>query len=249
MNLLPFLFLVTLSPCHPVALSPSHYEWRPWPGHAEAALMLDGRQVGSWNAVGGHYRPLNADGTWGEKTTASPISPPVSDFGVDADKVSASTRYTLSGKEVSRQEAERAIEDSRLPDHAGMLRVTVIGPREQTRSVLDDLAKSSLGDRIIAKAYVGSHWHVAQSGFATDGSPTIYVQAADGTVLHRLDDYAGGIEGLTSTLAKLRKPSPDYDKTKDPDTRRALAGRSVPVGLLCLGGAAAAALYLTRKRE
>ena len=232
-----------------VALSPAQYEWRPWPGHAEAALLLDGQQVGSWDAVRGYYRPLNADGTWGDKTTASPVSPPVSDFGVDTGKVSASTRYTLSGKEVSRQEAEDAIRDSRLPNHADMLRVTVIGPREMTQPVLDDLARSGLGDRIIAKAYAGTHWHVAQAGFATDGSPTIYVQAADGTVLHRQVDYAGGIEGLTSTLAKLRKPSPDYDKTKDPDTRRALAGRGVPVGLLCLGGAAAVALFLTRKRE
>ncbi len=234
------LALVTLSPCQ--------YEWRPWPGHTESALLLDGRQVGSWDAVGGIYRPLNADGTWGDRT-AAPISPPVSDFGVDTGKVSASTRYTLSGKEVSRQEAERAIEDSRLPNHADKLWVTVIGPREKTQPVLDDLAKTALGDRIIAKAYVGTHWHVAQAGFATDGAPTIYVQSADGTVLHRQDDYAGGIEGLTSTLTKLRKPSPDYDKTKDPDTRRSLAGGRVPVGLLCLSGAAVVALYLTRKRE
>ena len=78
-----------------------------------------------------------------------------------------------------------------------------------------------------------------------DGSPTIYVQNADGTVLHRQDDYAGGLESLSATLTKLRKASPDYDKAKDPDTRRA---RGLPLGLLCLSGAAALALYLTRKK-
>ena len=238
MNTLVFLALLVGQPS---------YEWRPWPGHAESALLLDGRQVGSWNAVGGYYRPLNVDGTWGDRTTA-PIVPPVSDFGVDGGKVAATARYTLSGKEVSKQEAERAIEDSRIPDHNRYLRVTVIGPAEQTRPVLDDLAKSGLGD-VIAKAYAADHWHVSQVGFATNGAPTIYVQSADGTVLHRQDDYAGGIESLSATLTKLRKVSPDYDKTKDPDTRRVLAGGRVPVGLLCLGGAAAVALYLTRKRE
>ena len=226
---------------------PGPYEWRPWPGHAESALLLDGRQVGSWDAVGGYYRALNVDGTWGERTTA-PIPPPVSDFGVETGRLAAGARYTLSGKEITRQEAERQIGDARIPDHNGMLRVTVIGPKEQTRPVLDDLAKSGLGD-ILAKAYAPDHWHVAQVGFATGGAPTIYVQSADGTVLHRQDDYAGGIESLSTTLTKLRKVSPDYDKAKDPDTRRAMAGGRVPVGLLCLGGAAAVALYLTRKRE
>ena len=236
------LFLATLLPGQPAA-----YEWRPWPGHAESALLLDGRQVGSWDAIGGYYRALKPDGTWGEKTTA-PIGPPVSDFGVDAGKVAATARYTLSGKEVSKQEAERAIEDSRIPDRSGELRVTVIGPKEQTQLVLDDLAKSGLSG-FLAKAYTADHWHVSQVGFATGGAPTIYVQSVDGTVLHRQDDYAGGIESLSATLTKLRKVSPDYDKTKDPDTRRVLAGGRVPVGLLCLGGAVAMALYLTRKRE
>ena len=226
-----------------------NYEWRPWPGHAESALLLDGKQVGSWNAVGGYFRALNADGSWGAKTATSPISPPVSDFGVDAGKLSASTRYTLSGKEVTQKEAEDAIRDARIPNHADKLRVTVIGPKDRTQPVLDDLAKSGLGDRVIAKAYADDHWHIAQAGFATAGAPTIYVQNADGTVLHRQDDYAGGLESLSATLAKLRKPSPDYDKAKDPDTRRAVLGGRVPVGLLCLGGAACVALYLTRKRE
>ena len=231
-----------------VALSPPSYEWRPWPGHAESALLLDGRQVGSWDAVGGVYRPLEPDGTWGARTTP-PVSPPVSDFGVDTGKVSAQTRYTLSGKEITAKEAEDAIRDSRIPDLAGKLRVTVIGPTDQTRPVVGDLAGSAWKDRLVVRAYEPTHWHISQAGFATDGTPTIYVQSADGTVLHRQDDYAGGLASLTAALAKLRKPSPDYDKAKDPDTRRVLARGRVPVGLLCLGGAAGVALYLSRKRE
>jgi hypothetical protein len=74
----------------------------------------------------------------------------------------------------------------------------------------------------------------------TSGSPTIYLQAPDGKVLHRQDDYRPG------DLGAIRKAIARYDAKKDPDARRpAVAG--LPL-LLVMGGAIALAAVLVLQR-
>ena len=186
-------------------------------------------------------------------------------FGVFTDQIKPG-RITLNGREVSRQDAYEAIEGKGLPDFTGKQRITVIGTQADRQRVLADLAKAPEASKTVVKDYAPDHWAVAQSGFKTSGSPTIYLQAADGKVLHRQDDYADGVKGIVKAL---RRADPAYDPAKDPDLRRdptpapptpgpapapttdpiVDALSSVPASGWALGGLTAAGLfYLRRKR-
>jgi len=132
----------------------------------------------------------------------------------------------LNGREISRSEAMRVFCDAGLIDDSDRLRLTVIGTDADRRRVLDDL-KGPLADiagQCVVQDYPPDHWAVARAGFYTAGSPTIYVQAPDGTVLHRQDDYADGADGLRAVFERLRKPDPDYRPDKDRDLRRPANG-------------------------
>jgi hypothetical protein len=113
-----------------------------------------------------------------------------------------------------------------LADDSGKLRLTVIGPEGDRRQVLDDLKGplSDLAGQCLVQDYPPEHWAVAQAGFYTAGKPTIYVQAPDGTVLHRQDDYADGPEGLRQAFQRVRKPDPNYRPDRDRDLRRPIDG-------------------------
>ena len=136
-------------------------------------------------------------------------------FGVFTDQIKPG-RVTLNGREITRSDAFEAIEGKNLPDFTGKQRVTVIGSQADRQRVLADLARTPEAAKVVLKDYAPDHWAVAQSGFKTTGSPTIYVQAADGKVLHRQDDYKGGVAGVVKAL---RRADPAYDPSKDPDLR------------------------------
>jgi hypothetical protein len=139
---------------------------------------------------------------------------------------SGQERYSISGIDVPKQVAATAIQSGQLADDSGKIRFTVIGSVEQRRQVLKDLdahpALSAFKELFVVNAYSPEQWAVSRAGFVTNGTPTIYVQAPDGTVLHRQDDYVGGADSLAAALGRSaeRKPNPDYQPAKDPDRRK-----------------------------
>jgi len=152
----------------------------------------------------------------------------VQNFGIDRARLNGSgaERITLDGRQISRSEAARVLETAGLADDSGKLRLTVIGPESDRRRVLDDL-KGPLADiaaECLVQDYPPDHWAVAKVGFHTAGKPTIYVQAPDGKVLHRQDDYTDGAEGLRVAFERLRRPDPNYRPDKDRDLRRPAGG-------------------------
>jgi len=145
----------------------------------------------------------------------------VKNFGIIREKLAEhGEHYLLNGKSVSSDDARQALASGGLPDDAGKPRLTIIGPEADRRRVLDDLAKApalaEFRDHFLVQAYPPEHWAVANSGFVTDGRPTIYMQAPDGKVLHRQNDYAGP-EDLAQAI---RRADPNYDSRKDPDLRQ-----------------------------
>lgn len=85
-------------------------------------------------------------------------------------------------------------------------------------------------ERIKVQDYPPDHWAVRDAGFVTSGNPTIYCQAADGTVLHRQDEYRG-----PDALAEvLRKADPTYRPEKDPDLNKSLSNLP-PWPCVCCG--------------
>jgi len=146
----------------------------------------------------------------------------VQNFGLVRSGLGGSgERFSLDGQPISKTEAVRLLQTG-LADDSDKLRLTIIGSEADRKRVLDDL-KGPLADiaaQCLVQDYPPDHWAVAKAGFYTSGQPTIYVQAPDGTVLHRQDDYADGAEGLRQAFERIRRPDPHYDPRRDPDRRR-----------------------------
>lgn len=229
--------------------------WKQLDDSPEYALLRGGKQIGSCNVATGVYRPYT-DGVWGEKTTP-PIPFPrevvTSDvFGVDSDKLGGRDRCTINGKPCSKREALQAIEAG-IPDESGKIRLTVIGPDAARKQVVADIANhpSLAGEKgkCLVQSYEPTHWAVARAGFKTDGSPTIYLQKADGTVLHRQDKY----EGPEKLAEAIRKADPLYKPEKDPNLLDRLGlgmswPKSLPSPLVC-GLIAVGLWFILKKRS
>jgi hypothetical protein len=143
-------------------------------------------------------------------------------FGIDPDWTPNGEKFTINGVPITKEQAKRLLTVPTLEDDSGKLRLTVIGSKDERRRVLEDLGREPLnrfGPSFVVQAYDPADWAVANYGFVTTGKPTIYVQEPSGKVLHRQDDYADGAVGLCKALEAIRKPDPNYDRTKDPDLR------------------------------
>ena len=234
----------------------AQYEWRPLSADVnQVALYHEGRQIGAYHLVEDYYRPLDpVTSEWG-KRCAPPIAAPRRNFGLTQEKIRDGDHYSLNGREVSKERIQQVLADAdrQVPDDSGKLRLTVIGDPDWRSIVAEDLPKhpalASWKDKIVAAWYPPGHWAIARQGFRTSGRPTIYIQAPDGAVLHRQDDYQGGAEALAEVLRKL---DPHYQPEKDRDRRKVDLTRwllpkvpwSVPAVLL----AAAALLFLLRRK-
>jgi hypothetical protein len=171
-------------------------------------------------------------------------------YGIDPTRRSETPRYVRNGKPCTRDEALDAV--TKVPDDAGLLRLTVIGPEAERKRVLDDLSKAPLSDLrkgVLVQDYAPDHWAV-QVGFKTDGKPTIYLQAPDGTVLHRQDSY----DGPGPLAEAIRKADPNYKPASDPDLNSAGGSvlaylKKVPVLAWVLAAAGAYILLSNRKKE
>ncbi len=173
-------------------------------------------------------------------------------YGLVEDRIGRhGETYTINGQPVAGQEALRLIEKPEIPDDSKAMRVTVIGPKDECQRVLQDLATSpalaNYRDRLVVRDHRPDDWSVARTGFVTSGHPTIYLQAPDGTVLHRQDAYAG-----PDKLAEaIRKADPTYNPAQDPDVTKPLinAANLAPVAVLGLAVLVALGLIFAGGRQ
>lgn len=238
---------------------PAHaqYEWRPFADDInQAALYHNGRQVGAFHLLEDYYRPLDpATGRWGGRCQP-PFEPPRRNFGLVRDKIRDGDHYSLNGREVSKEQIQQVLgdPDHKVSDDSGKPRLTVIGAPSWRSIVQDDLSQhpalAAWKDKIVAAWYPPDHWAIARQGFQTGGNPTIYLQAPDGTVLHRQDDYRGGPAELAEVLRKL---DPNYRPEKDRDRRKLDLSRwlssQVPWSVPALLLSAAALLFIFRRKS
>lgn len=135
-------------------------------------------------------------------------------YGVNLDKIPLEGRYSVNGVPVSKDMVLAAVEGN-VPDLTNKVRITVIGDKEKRQSALAKIGKPTWA---VVADYSPAYWAVQPQkyGFVTGGSPTIYFQRPDGSVLCRLDDETGLVDAL-------RKADPSYDPSKDPD------GKAKPV--------------------
>jgi hypothetical protein len=185
-------------------------------------LFVNGRQLGGYDADRDEWRTFDLDaGTWGPPQALFPhrtgrlIGVDGPNFGVMRERLGGEERYLLSGRPVHAAAAREAV--GGLEDDSALLHLTVIGPPAERQAVLDDLehhaALAPLRRQLLVQGYDPDHWAVAGAGFVRTGHPTIYLQAPDGQVLHRQDEYRG-----PDKLAEaIRRANPNYHPEQDPD--------------------------------
>lgn len=159
-------------------------------------------------------------------------------FGMEPATSPTVEMFAINGYTVPRFAGIQSV--SQLPDDRKALRLTLIGPKEFTGPIVEDLAKPSLRDvrdRVLVQAYTPDAWAVKESGFA--GGTQIYLQAPDGKVLHRSETY-GGPESLVTAI---RKADPTYRADRDPNLSGSDGGDSIGlIVLLAIVGFVAAKL-------
>lgn len=230
------------------------YRWVAVPQEPDQhALYLGTKQMGAWSAQGKFYRPIDGD-EWGEvcEPPHAPPPPPTREdrlrkvgveqnFGIDESKLTGGG-YRISGRPASRTQVFQALEKG-LPNDTGKFRLTIIGTDEERFPVEKDWAVRAddfkdVWARSLVWSVPADHWSVQE--FSTRGKPTIYLQAPDGKVLHRQDDYQG-----PKDFEAIRKAISDYDAAKDPDRRKTTApSTQVPPTAWGLGGLILLALAL-----
>lgn len=120
-------------------------------------------------------------------------------------------------------------------------RLTVIGTPEQSAAVL--AALGTLASQVRAATYPPDSWQVKGMGFAP-GSPAVYLQAADGTVLFRQD----GTDVSTGMMEAIRKANPLYKPDLDP-TPASPAGDGTDGLALAAAGVVAAGVAVAARRK
>ncbi len=226
------------------------YEWRDGATADEVALYSGGVHVGGYHYEQKVFRSI-VRGQW-TVPTVPPVTVPArktamieQNFGIDTDKFkhSLAPSYKHNGKQVSRETAADILAKG-LPDDGNKLWLTIIGSDEDRKRTEADLP-ADLKDRVRLSSYKPDSWQV-QPGFVTTGSPTLYLQAPTGQVLHRQDDYKAG------DFQAIRKAVSSYDSKKDVDVRAPVlpaVNLLTPQNLLLGGLLAAVAFLLFQNRK
>ena len=180
-------------------------------------------------------------------------APLVGNFGIVEEGRGSETKITTqNGREITVEEARVRVADS-VPDDSKKFRLVAIGTAEQRKPVADAYAslETPLKDRI-APWFVGADDYslkdttTGKTIFVTTGTPTVYLQAPDGKVLLRSDEWKG-----ETTIGAIRKATKDYDAKKDPDGKTPIPGlpSNIPWGWIVIGVLVALFLYQHNKEK
>ena len=188
-----------------------------WIFHVKA-----GQVIGCYDSADDTYAVFDQRaGSYG-KWSDPPWGKQEQNFGINqqalADRCRNGPCYYINGRQVTRSDVFEAITaGTQLEDDSGKNHLTIIGSKEETKPVLEDLesnvALTGYKGKLLVQVYKPDCWAAARAGFKTDGKPSIYLQAPGGKVLHRQDGYKGPL----LLAAAIRKADPNYDPAKDPD--------------------------------
>ena len=180
----------------------------------------------------------------GEETILETAPPAEITFGVETSRI-VPGKLTQNGEEISREKARKLIQatgDAWRPSDKESPYLVVIGQPQDRAAILADL-KDKLKAPLTkwrVQEYSPDEWPVAGMGFKTDGKPTVYLQKANGQVMHRQDSYAGP-DGMATAI---RKADPTYDPKKDPDLLAPSISMPKELPIIPLAGLAGVALLI-----
>jgi hypothetical protein len=223
----------------PVTYTSSMYStgWYPCPKATRGEILyyINGKCHGCFDPTDGTYRlwdQTGGVGKWGKfgdriadlpasyqgKTTAS------LNYGVLPEMKKDYPAYTYNGMGVSKSQVVAAITAGLADDSKSPSLVIIDEHKEDRDRVRKDLdSNPSLAPwrgKLRIQDYPPDHWAVKGVGHATNGNPTICLQAAAdsegrGVVMHQQFDYDGA-EGLANAL---RRADPNYNPAATPDLR------------------------------
>lgn len=130
--------------------------------------------------------------------------------GVDHERLSQSNSYLCNGNRCTKNNVIEYL-TANIADQSNKKRITLIGSESDCKKVLDSLPVDTL-DWAVIKSYAPDDWYVKSKGFKVTGTPVIYIQEPDGTIIHRQDDAKGADKAVV-------RGAPGYDPSKDPDLR------------------------------
>jgi hypothetical protein len=145
---------------------------------------------------------------------------------VNNSKIAKTPVYTFNGRPISPTAAFNAVD--KIPDNKDKFSMTIIGEKGMRDVVNADWENYSreigLHDKVNIWSVPADHWSLKDPErnlpvFVNTGNPTIYLQAPNGKVIHRQDNYSGPID-----LGAIRKAIDSYDPRHDPDRRRVIPG-------------------------
>ena len=217
-------------------------EWKEGANDDELSLWRGNVQVGGYSVSRKLYLPIVA-GRWG-RACDPPIAVPEPEArlvgqtalptGVEWDKIGKGEKYHCSGKVCTKAEAYDLLKKDaggkQLPDDIKKFRLTLIGPVEARAKVEQDLAlpeNADIREATLLWSVPPDHWSVADVGFVTTGSPTVYLQAPGGKDQLRVDSAPGA-----PLFGEIRRRIAGYDPKKDPGL-----SSDQPYWLLAVGGA------------
>ena len=237
-----------------LALPAGGHEWLQSPSDPGVwYLNHAGRQLGTYYADRGEYRPLDqATGSFGPPCDPPALLPRARNYGVQRSLISDQERITVQGREVSQAEAWQLLgrpAEADVPPAGERFRLSVISPtraEEITRQLEGQLSPQAKAKTTV-QAWKPDEWQIATRDFFTRADPVIYFQAPGGAVLHRQDHFEGGAQ---AAVDGCKDACPKYDPAKDKDHTKAPAVPGLPAGApvaLLIAGLVAGGSLLLRK--
>lgn len=222
---------------------PGRYSWDEVVDDEQWLLYHDGRQVGAFVPEWDCYRERLGPGQWGKTWRRPPVPIPEEAMakleampaGVQMQNLGQRECYSLCGQEITRAQAEAALEDD-----SAKLSFTAIGSKAETARVRADLDRPEMAafkSHVIFQEYEPTNWAVSPErfGFDVSGHPTVYLEDAQGNVLWHTNQYDG-----MPTMEGLRKKDPNYKPANDPGMPNSPVPLDTDWGpltlLACLGG-------------
>jgi hypothetical protein len=233
-------------------------------GWQQLDLMKGNKQVGSYNPKTGVYRslvdysknlwspPCQAPAAIPSWCPAPPGQQSDKNFGLDRFRIPVWESIVKDGERISPAEYRAALE--KVPDDKDVPWLVVIGSKEKREAVLQawNASQGAGKEKLAVRVWSvpPDHWSLkdlatGRPAFKVEGEPTIYLQAPDGRVLHRQDDYRG-----PGDIEAIRTVKKNYDAKKDTDWRSWLRGLILPdinPAYVVAGGAGLLLLFGRRK--
>lgn len=214
------------------------YHWKVHSNNTEAALFLNGVQIGNWYKAHNSFIPLDLyTRQWGQPVEKPPVALPqgfeqvankethgrvddadgTPNYGIDSAKIPSGHRYWINGKEVSREAAMTAVAQDGLEDDSSKFSLTMIGNQADCDKLRAAIEASDVASLVHLKCYRPDDPMVKKSGFVTHGTPTVYLQTRPGKVLGRTDNAGDPQKIIGAVREAERKRKPNYDPAKDQD--------------------------------